>query len=162
MSPGDSTVLFRALPAELNLLPAQRRNMRAFARKLSKEIANGSSFTCLITTDSELHRLNRVFRGHDYPTDVLSFPVTGETDTLGDLAISAQRASSQAGEFGHTLIEELKILMLHGVLHLRGMDHETDRGEMARAERKWREALSLPLSLTERVPTSAERVRRSA
>jgi len=162
MSPGDSTVLFRALPAKLHLLAQERRNLRAFARKLSKEIADGNSFTCLITSDAELRDLNRTFRGHDYPTDVLSFPLADGSDTLGDLAISAERASSQASELGHALTAELKILMLHGLLHLRGMDHETDRGEMARTERKWREALRLPPSLTERASASADRARRSA
>jgi probable rRNA maturation factor len=93
---------------------------------------------------------------------VLSFPATSLSDTLGDLAISAERASSQASELGHTALEEVKILMLHGLLHLCGMDHETDRGEMAKAERRWRESLSLPPSLTERSFGLQSRARRPA
>jgi probable rRNA maturation factor len=95
--------------------------------------------------------LNRQFLGHDYATDVLSFPSGTAGGFAGGLAISAQRAAEQAAEFGHTQAEEIKILMLHGVMHLLGMDHETDRGAMARAEKRWRKHFSLPASLTERV-----------
>jgi probable rRNA maturation factor len=80
---------------------------------------------------------------------VLSFP-SGDSSFLGDLAISAARAQAQARVFGHGLLDEIRILMLHGVLHLLGYDHEIDRGKMARAERKWRATFSLPTSLIER------------
>jgi probable rRNA maturation factor len=69
---------------------------------------------------------------------------------LGELAISFDRASEQAAQQGHGIEEELRILILHGLLHLRGMNHETDRGEMARAERAWRKRLGLPAGLIER------------
>ena len=92
-----------------------------------------AEFQCLITGDEELRRLNRQFLGKDYPTDVLSFPA-GDDDMLGEIAISAERAAEQAREFGHSVEDEIRILMLHGVLHLAGMDHERDRGAMARAE----------------------------
>jgi probable rRNA maturation factor len=69
---------------------------------------------------------------------------------LGSLAVSWQRARSQAAEYGHSVDSELRILMLHGVLHLLGMDHETDRGRMARAEARWRAQLRLPNGLIER------------
>ncbi len=85
-------------------------------------------------------------------TDVLSFP-SGDGSgggSLGDLAISRQRAAEQAVRFGHTATAEVQLLMLHGLLHLMGMDHERDRGEMARAESSWRTMLGLPLSLIER------------
>jgi probable rRNA maturation factor len=75
---------------------------------------------------------------------------------LGDLAISLPRARAQAAALGHNLEQELRILMLHGVLHLVGMDHETDNGHMARAEKLWRIRLGLPAGLIER---STERVR---
>ena len=91
----------------------------------------------------------RQFRKKDYATDVLSFP-SGEADPIGDIAISMNRARAQAKEFGHTADEELRILLLHGVLHLLGYDHETDDGEMAKTEARWRKKLGLPLSLTER------------
>ena len=67
------------------------------------------------------------------------------------MAISVARARAQARQFGHTTEDELRILMLHGVLHLLGMDHETDGGRMARAEKRWRRELGLPNGLIERV-----------
>jgi probable rRNA maturation factor len=122
--------------------------LTSFARKLTRDVARGRRFDCLITGDAELRRLNRDFRGKDYATDVLSFP--GQNGHLGDLAISAARARAQAREFGHTTEEEVRILMLHGVLHLLGHDHETDEGRMARLEKRWRRALGLPNGLIER------------
>ena len=72
------------------------------------------------------------------------------TGWLGEIAISADRAAEQAREFGHSRLDEIRILMLHGVLHLLGMDHETDRGRMARAEARWRRKLDLPTGLIAR------------
>jgi probable rRNA maturation factor len=161
----DNIVLFRRTPAELN-----RRNLERFARTLRGEVGKGREFTCLITGDSELRRLNRDFLGKDYPTDVLSFPVgqaswratlacagmsasaAGRVPApqVGEIAISATQARRQAAAFGHSLEDEVRILMLHGLLHLLGMDHETDRGQMRRAEAMWRRRLALPKSLTER------------
>ena len=117
-------------------------------------VVRGRTFACLITTDRELQRLNRTFRRKDYPTDVLSFPASAagsEDRYLGDLAISWQRAREQAREFGHDIETEIQLLMLHGALHLSGMDHETDRGRMSRAETRWRRTLQLPAGLIERV-----------
>jgi probable rRNA maturation factor len=111
-------------------------------------VAGGKSFHCRITGDAELRRLNRDFLGKDYPTDVLSFPSDGAG--LGDIAISRHRAAAQAAAFGHTLTRELQLLMLHGLLHLKGMDHESDRGAMARVERSWRAKLGLPAGVIER------------
>lgn len=139
-----SSILFRKpLPTE------ERAALRAFARELSDKVLEGHSFVCLLSDDAQLQQLNKEFLGHDFPTDVLSFP-SGETDELGEIAISLGRATEQAIEQGHTLLEELKILMLHGALHLSGMDHEKDGGEMKRRETKWRKALDLPAGLIER------------
>ncbi len=144
-SPEGSTVTFRRVP------PAtfQRRKVESFARKLEAEVAKGKPFDILITGDAELQRLNRDFLRHDYPTDVLSFPA-GPAPRLGDLAISLARARAQARQFGHTTEQEIQILMLHGLLHLLGYDHETDRGTMARAEKRWRTHFGLPNGLIER------------
>ena len=90
-----------------------------------------------------MRRLNRQFRGKNYATDVLSFPPD-------EMAISLDRAAAQAKELGHSLDAELRILMLHGALHLCGMDHENDSGEMRRAETRWRKRLGLPAGLIER------------
>jgi probable rRNA maturation factor len=148
--------MFRRPAPDVSLRAAVR-----FARRLEREVAKGRSFDCLVTGDAELRRLNREWRGKDYPTDVLSFPCSAgpwpapaqgmALRHIGDLAISVMRARSQAREFGHTTEQEVSILMLHGVLHLLGMDHETDGGRMARAERRWRRALGLPAGLIERV-----------
>lgn len=148
--PDDHIVLFRRAPAELN-----RRNLEKFAQTLRGEVAKGLAFSCLVTGDSELRRLNRDFLGKDYPTDVLSFPALDASAGLGEMAISAVRARAQAGAFGHSIENEICILMLHGLLHLQGMDHETDRGQMKRAEGHWRERLSLPCGLIERAGVRA-------
>src|SRR5450432_2352939 len=137
MSPSpDHPVLFRRVPAGL-----RRRPLQDFARALRAGVARGREFHCLITDDRELRRLNRQFRGADYATDVLSFPAEDGAALLGELAISANRAAVQAREFGHSRFDEIRILMLHGVLHLIGMDHEADSGRMARAEARWRRKL---------------------
>jgi probable rRNA maturation factor len=115
------------------------------------EVTKGRRFDCLLTDDRELRRLNRDFLAHDYPTDVLSFPSGSNNGFAGEIAISVNRAAEQAAEFGHDLEQEIEILMLHGVLHLIGMDHEKDRGTMARAEKQWRKYFQLPASLIERV-----------
>ncbi len=158
MSSDGSTVIFRRAPASLRRIPVEQ-----FARKLQSGIARGRAFDCLITNDSELRRLNREFRGKDAVTDVLSFPVADvgrvpwparvrqTPPRLGDIAVSLARARAQARAFGHSVEQEIQILMLHGVLHLLGMDHETDAGRMARAEKRWRAALGLPNGLIERV-----------
>jgi probable rRNA maturation factor len=118
---------------------------------LESELTGGRPFTCLITRDDEMRRLNRDFRRMDHPTDVLSFPSGQVLGFLGDIAISFEQARRQAAEYGHGVGQEVEILMLHGVLHLLGMDHEKDRGQMARAENQWRARLGLPRGLIHRV-----------
>ena len=149
-SPEGSTVTFRRTAADV-----RPRALGNFARRLEEHVAKGRPFDTLITGDAELCALNRDFRGKDYATDVLSFPrppAPGpRSPNLGDLAISLARARAQAREFGHTTEQEVRILMLHGLLHLLGMDHEIDRGRMARAEKRWRSELGLPNGLIERV-----------
>ena len=145
MSSSDGhTLLYRRAGSGL-----LKRELKTFASELQTRVAEGRTFTCLFTDDRELQRLNEAFLGHAYPTDVLSFP-SPEGSSLGELAISVQRAREQADEFGHELIDELRILMLHGVLHLLGHDHERDRGRMARLEQRWRNEFRLPAGLLER------------
>ena len=126
-----------------------RRAMRSAVARILVAAAPGRGCNVLFTDDAELQRLNHEFRGKDYPTDVLSFPSPAGS-FLGEIAISVDRAIEQARAFGHSLGQELEVLTLHGVLHLLGMDHESDRGQMARAESTWRRELLLPASLTER------------
>jgi len=142
----DPLITFRRKPATLDC-----PSLQSFAEVLRKRVARQRDFHCLITNDAELQALNTQFRGKDYPTDVLSFPSEERNEGfLGDVAISMQRARAQAREWKHPVDEEIRILMLHGVLHLLGMDHETDAGEMKRTEMRWRKKLGLPASLIER------------
>lgn len=106
----------------------------------------------LLTTSNELRSLNHRFLHKDKATDVLSFPAIPEVRAkcAGDLAISVDIAARNARELGHSTASEIKILALHGVLHLAGYDHESDSGEMAQAEQRLRRAFRLPTSLTER------------
>ena len=150
MSSDGSTVLFGALPAQYKFSASDKRLLARFARKLSAQVSQGKHFECLITDDRELHRLNKSFLNHDYPTDVLSFPALDQGFTLGECAISVERADEQRLRFSHSLLDEIEILMLHGVLHLLGFDHEKDAGDMALAEQNWRTRLNLPQSLIER------------
>jgi probable rRNA maturation factor len=108
----------------------------------------------LLTTDRTLRQLNRSFRGKDQPTDVLSFPAPPAfaKKHAGDLAISIETAARQAKAFAHPTQDEVKILILHGLLHLAGEDHETDKGEMATREATLRRELHLPSTLIERTP----------
>ena len=145
-SSGSSTVIFARISKRIS-----RRNVRDFARRIHSTVARGRAFTCLISDDEYLCRLNLQYRGVDQATDVLSFP--SQSGDLGDIAISLDRAVAQARDFGHSAEEEIAVLMLHGVLHLLGMDHERDNGRMRRAESRWRKLLGLPSSLIERVGT---------
>jgi probable rRNA maturation factor len=106
----------------------------------------------LLSDDAALQQLNKTFRRKNKPTDVLSFPApAGIPGIAGDLAISLETAARQAAGFGHTLQEEIKILLLHGLLHLAGYDHEVDHGEMAARELRLRTRLNLPAGLIQRV-----------
>ncbi len=141
----DPLITFRRAPASLD-----RTSLEEFAQTLVSRVAGKREFHCLITNDAELQALNLKFRRKNVPTDVLSFP-SDSPDSIGDIAISRQRARIQAREWGHSLEDEIRILMLHGVLHLKGMDHDSDFGQMARAELRWRNKLGLPAGLIERV-----------
>jgi probable rRNA maturation factor len=95
--------------------------------------------------------LNARFRAKDRATDVLSFPVgSGANDFAGDIAISLDIAADNARRLGHSVSEEIRILILHGILHLAGYDHEKDQGEMARKEFLLRRRFALPTALIER------------
>lgn len=100
-----------------------------------------------------MRTLNRRFRGKDRATDVLSFPAEMTSGTTGDIAISAETASRNADQLGHSCAVEVKLLTLHGVLHLAGHDHESDAGTMAKEERRLRRAFGLPTGLIERNST---------
>src|SRR5450755_2294631 len=111
----------------------------------------------MITSSAEMKSLNRRFRGKDKPTDVLSFPSEPDAQKkfAGEIAISAEIAAQNARGLGHSPGEEVKILVLHGILHLRGYDHECDNGQMAKREKQLRAKLHLPLGLIERALPAA-------
>lgn len=134
-----------------------RRALREFAQRLRQEVAGGRPFCCRITTDREVRELNRRFLGEDRATDVLSFPSGEGLGPLGDIAIAFPYARRQAAAIGHPVETELRVLLLHGVLHLLGYDHETDGGRMRRAEQSWRRRLGLPHGLIGRAERGARR-----
>ena len=112
----------------------------------------------LLTSDATLRRLNKTFRGKNKSTDVLSFPAADNDQHIaGDLAISLETAARQAAAYGHSLRDEVRTLLLHGLLHLSGLDHETDHGEMAAREAALRHELRLPTTLIERVTQTQRR-----
>ncbi len=124
-----------------------------FLHRAGRSVGLPGAVNVLVTTNKELRSLNRRFCGKDRPTDVLSFPpVPGLVPGLaGDIAISAEIAGQNAADLGHSLALEVKILALHGILHLAGYDHESDQGAMARQEMKLRKSLGLPSGLIERI-----------
>lgn len=138
-------------------LGLSKRGLTRFVRAAQRAVDLPGEVDVLLAGDRTLRRLNREFRGKDKPTDVLSFPSAEELRGAhaGDLAISLETAARQAEEHGHSLRDEVRVLLLHGLLHLSGMDHETDRGEMAAREAELRARLRLPSGLIARVEGDA-------
>ena len=126
--------------------------IRRFLSTARKAVRLNGDVCLLLTSNGEMKRLNRHFRGKDKPTDVLSFPAPEEiVETFaGDLAISVDIAAANARELGHSAEDEVRVLILHGLLHLAGYDHEVDDGQMARKELRLRKQLGLPSTLIER------------
>jgi probable rRNA maturation factor len=148
--------------ARAKTLPAAsalgKRDLNRFLACATKALGLTGEFSVLLTGDERLRALNLQFRGKDKATDVLSFPALPQAangDQGGDLAISLETASVQAAAHGHTLQMEVKILILHGLLHLAGYDHERDQGQMRRRETRLRKQFALPAGLVER--SKAER-----
>jgi probable rRNA maturation factor len=140
-------VIFRKRVAGLTELALTRFIARARALAGLKAQVNA-----VLISSNEMKSLNRRFRGKDKPTDVLSFPAeqNEKNHFAGEIAISAEIATANARALGHSPAEEIKLLALHGILHLRGYDHECDNGEMAKREKQLRAKLDLPLGLIER------------
>jgi probable rRNA maturation factor len=140
--------------------PLNKRELARFA-KLAIHLAGAAGAVSILLADDErIRELNQQFRKKNKPTDVLSFPALAfppdawgdghPQKQLGDLAISLDTAGRQAETFGHSLATEVKVLILHGILHLAGHDHERDDGEMAAIEGRLRKELHLPATLIER------------
>ncbi|HUX65994.1 MAG TPA: rRNA maturation RNase YbeY [Terriglobales bacterium] len=126
-------------------LPALRRFLAAAQRALGLR----APVAVRLMDDAAIQALNRQFRALDQPTDVLSFPAH-DPAYAGDLAVSLDTAARQARARHHPLDTEVRILLLHGLLHLAGFDHEADQGQMRRRERQLRLQFGLPPGLIER------------
>lgn len=145
-----------------------------FLNRGRRELKLGGEVTLLLTSSAQLRRLNREFRGKDYPTDVLSFPAQTEprrpqkrpagaaAEYAGDIAISVDIARQNGRAIGHGTATEIKTLILHGLLHLAGYDHEHDNGRMARRELRLRSLLGLPEGLIERASSGSSRAKPQA
>lgn len=136
-----------------------KSGLSRFLHRAQAAVGIAGQVEVLLADDPTLKRLNRDFRGKNKATDVLSFPAPtedegGAADYAGDIAISLDTAARAATRYGHSLRDEVRILLLHGLLHLNGMDHETDSGEMAALEAELRTELKLPVSLIARVEKS--------
>ena len=123
---------------------------RAFSQALVSGVSetDGRTFSVAFISDDRMKQLNELFRDKDSTTDVLSFPhepdeFDPDKNNLGDIVISVEQAQKQAAENGLTLENEIKQLVLHGLLHLCGYDHETDNGEMNTRELELREKLEI-------------------
>jgi len=126
------------------------KQWREFAERASRATGKEKpEVTIVFVADAAIKKLNRQFRGKDYATDVLSFPSRQEEfekdlkTSLGEVVISLDRAAAQAKENGLTFTNEVEQLILHGLLHLCGHDHETDNGEMNRLELRLRKKLGI-------------------
>lgn len=135
-----------------------------FLNRARAAVGISGAVDVLLANDRTLRQLNKSFRGKDKATDVLSFPAPSSfaAQHAGDLAISVDTAARQAKTYGHTLRDEVRILLLHGLLHLSGEDHETDSGEMAAREATHRHELRLPITLIERAEAPAPKKPRTS
>jgi probable rRNA maturation factor len=135
---------------------AATRGLGPWLARIAPAAAKGD-VSLAVVSDRRMRALNRQFRGKDAATDVLSFPSdpstslrAGERGFLGDIVIAAGVSKRQARQAGHSVQTELKVLALHGLLHLLGYDHETDAGKMARVEARLRKKAGLKEGLIER------------
>ncbi len=135
-----------------------------FVERARRALELSGTVSVLVTGSQEMRRLNRRFRRMNKPTDVLSFPaMPGIVEKFaGDLAISVEIAARNADGLGHTVADEIKVLILHGMLHLAGYDHEHDGGDMNRKEQRLRKTLGLPIGLIERTGRSTRSRPRSS
>lgn len=137
-----------------------------FVLRARKAVGLRPPVNVLVTSSAAVRELNRQFRGHNKATDVLSFPSTSPTSKTrkpavlaGEVAISVDIALENSIRLAHPVSQEIKILVLHGILHLAGFDHERDNGRMARTEAKLRRALRLPAALIERAEPERSQAR---
>ena len=137
-------------------VPVAIRPLQQFYERARKELGFAPESVAIeLISDSAMARLNKTYRKKQGTTDVLSFPANGSlpataAEYAGDIAIAPETARRNARRFSRSLPRELRILILHGMIHLAGFDHEHDHGEMARKEGALRRRLNLQASLIER------------
>jgi probable rRNA maturation factor len=157
---GNKVVILQKRTADLTELALAR-----FVDRARRAAGVKGTVDVLVTSSAEMRTLNQRFRRKNMPTDVLSFPAVSDPSVTdgarkklaGEIAISAEIAMQNAHALGHSAAQEVKILVLHGLLHLRGYDHERDHGQMARRERQLRAKLRLPVGLIERASNGSKR-----
>ena len=146
MKLSHSTIIF-----EKKFPGLSSRALAGFALEARRATGLRGAVSVLITGNPSMRRLNSSFRGKNRPTDVLSFPADASANGFaGDIAISLDIAERNARLLGHSAADEIRILILHGMLHLAGYDHENDKGEMAKKESLLRRRFDLPTGLIER------------
>jgi probable rRNA maturation factor len=134
-------------------VPVALHPLQQFYERARRELGFApESVTIQLISDVTMARLNETYRKKRGPTDVLSFPANGarakrSTDYIGDIAISPETARRNARRFSRSLPAEMRILILHGMIHLAGFDHENDHGEMDRLERRLRKRLGVAARL---------------
>jgi len=151
-------VIFEKAVSAASVLGVTPAQIQRFVRQAQTLAKVKGEVDVLISGNQRLRGLNRRFRRKNKPTDVLSFP----RPSGGDIAISAQIARDNARLYGHSIADELKILVLHGMLHLAGYDHESDHGRMALVESRLRARLKLPASLIDRTHSRGQSARATA
>ncbi len=136
------------------------RALARFTERARRAAGLRGELNVLLASGRDVRALNRRFRGKDKPTDVLSFPPVAAAahDLAGDIVICVEIAARNARRYGHDPLQEFKILVLHGALHLAGYDHETDSGKMAREEESLRRQLGLTGALIRRSSASSQAV----
>jgi probable rRNA maturation factor len=155
MAPADSHKLPMVI-LKKTVSGLTRQQMEVFLRRAKRLVNLRGEVNVLVTSSAELQSLNRQFRGKNKSTDVLSFPAPSDQPKLaGDIAIAAPIAAENARLLKHSSSEEIKVLVLHGLLHLAGYDHESDTGAMAKREASLRAKLKLPIGLIERNSSAA-------
>jgi len=143
----EPTIIFQRPVSGLS-----HRALTQFVVQACRAAGLKGSVTVMVTHSREMRSLNARFRGKNYPTDVLSFPPPAlDVGFAGDVAVSLDIATRNARSLGHSIGQEVQVLVLHGILHLAGYDHEGDLGEMAEKEQRLRRRFRLPTGLTERV-----------
>jgi probable rRNA maturation factor len=158
MASDPSSRRLRVLVADERGRSVPAKGLASWLQRVAPAKARGTVSVALVS-DRRLRALNRTYRRKDYATDVLSFPANpasltakpGADRLLGDIVIARGVAKRQAREAGHSEATELRVLTLHGLLHLLGYDHERDHGRMRRVERRLRRKGGLREGLIERV-----------